>query len=614
MNTLRKYYDVIVIGGGHAGIEASSASARKGCSTALITMDKSTIGRLSCNPAIGGMAKGQLVREIDALGGEMALLADKSGVQFKMLGTSKGPAMWSPRSQNDKDLYPYFAQKRLKEIDNLEVLEGIVDDVIVEKGTVKGIIFSDKDNNKHQLETKGVILCAGTFLCGVMHTGEYQSCGGRVGEKSSDFISGSLSKVGFETGRLKTGTPPRIDKNSIDFGRCRTDPGDEHPKPFSYRTQKVENKISCFVTYTSEKTHEILRSGFDRSPMFSGKIKGVGPRYCPSIEDKIFRFSDKDSHHIFLEPEGLNTESVYVNGFSTSLPQDIQIAGLRSIEGLGKCEIIRWGYAVEYDYFPPYQLNRTLESKYIQGLYFAGQVNGTSGYEEAAAQGLIAGINCAAKIKNEPEFILNRSNSYIGVLLDDLSVLSTDEPYRMFTSRAEYRLILRRDNADIRLSELGYSCGLVDAKVRNNVVDKIEAIKKVENYLKNANFTFEGELERIKGWQYLKRPNVNTNLFVNHPEINPEIKELLLNEELSEQVDINAKYEGYIIKHEEEIERFKSMEAALIPTSLDYSKIKSLSSEGREKLEKVKPISFGQASRISGVSRSDLSVLMIYIK
>lgn len=408
-------------------------------------------------------------------------------------------------------------------------------------------------------------------------------------------------------GRLKTGTPPRIDKKSIDFANCRVDSGDSNPIPFSKTTISVENKISCYVTNTNSETHEILKTGFDRSPMFSGRIKGTGPRYCPSIEDKIFRFADKDSHHIFLEPEGLNTDSIYVNGFSTSLPQDIQIKALKSISGLEKCEVLRWGYAVEYDYIPPYQLHRTLESKYVSGLYFAGQVNGTSGYEEAAAQGLMAGINCVSKIKGNKGIILDRSQGYIGVLMDDLSVLSTDEPYRMFTSRAEYRLILRRDNADIRLSEIGYELGLIDLKRISKVREKIQNIQTAESILKSFNWTIINESERIKGWNYLKRPEVTTDYFLNSNDSPELLKSLLINEEVAEQININAKYEGYILKHNAEIEKFKTMESTFLPNYLDYSKIKSLSSEGREKLTKINPVTFGQASRISGVSRSDLS-------
>lgn len=612
-----KKYHIIVIGGGHAGIEAASAAARSGCSTALVTLDKAAIGRLSCNPAIGGMAKGQLVCEIDALGGEMGRLADRSGIHFKMLGTSKGPAMWSPRSQNDKDLYPLYARQTLETLDNLTIIEGSVDDIILDEGRVAGVVVGGES-----FGCDCVIVCSGTFLCGRMYTGEQQTVGGRVGELSSERLSGSLRSVGFITGRLKTGTPPRIDKVSVDFSRCRADSGDDLPRPFSKRSSSVANSIDCYLTQTSPETHEILKSGFDRSPMFTGKITGAGPRYCPSIEDKIFRFADKESHQIFLEPEGLNTDSVYVNGFSTSLPEDVQLQGLRSIAGLEECRVLRFGYAVEYDFFPPFQLRLTLESKYVDGLFFAGQVNGTSGYEEAAAQGLIAGINAASKILGRDPLILDRSQAYIGVLIDDLVNLSTNEPYRMFTSRAEYRLLLRRDNADLRLSDIGYSLGLVEHSEIARVHRKQQLFNMGKHLLEERSFSVvDGQPrsvgddlgEKVKGWQLLKRPTLAIGSLFPLLDSADELMAILCHDEVAEQLDIVAKYDGYIQRQLLEVERFKRQENARLPASIDYWTITSLSSEAREKLSSIRPESLGQASRISGVSRSDLAVLSLYI-
>jgi tRNA uridine 5-carboxymethylaminomethyl modification enzyme len=556
------------------------------------------------------MAKGQLVCEIDALGGEMARLADRSGIQFKMLGKSKGPAMWSPRSQNDKDLYPRFAQERLASIERLDIIDGLVDDVILEDGAVAGVRLGDG----RLFRCKAVVVCSGTFLRGRMHTGCSETIGGRIGESSVEQLSGSLGKVGLRTGRLKTGTPPRVRRDTIDFSLCQTDGGDADPVPFSKETPAVSNQIDCYLTYTTPETHALLREGFDRSPMFTGRITGVGPRYCPSIEDKIFRFADKESHQIFLEPEGLTTDSVYVNGFSTSLPEDVQLAGLRSMAPLAECEVIRYGYAVEYDYFPSHQLRLTLESKLVAGLFFAGQVNGTSGYEEAAAQGLIAGINAACLVRGEKPLILDRSQAYIGVLIDDLVNLTISEPYRMFTSRAEYRLLLRRDNADLRLSDIGYGLGLVSQGAYERVERKRNGFERAKELLQVRSIMPEGETQGVKAWQYLKRPEITLADIKGLMDGDEELNGLMDNREIAEQLDILAKYEGYIKRQMEDVARFGTSESTLIPDGIDYSRIRSLSSEAREKLGMVRPRSLGQASRIAGVSRSDLSILAMYIR
>lgn len=540
----------------------------------------------------------------------MGKLADKSGIQFKMLGKSKGPAMWSPRSQNDKDLYPLFAQNRLKEIELLNLVEAMVEDVMLEEGSITGVRLDDGRN----IKCSAVVVCSGTFLSGRMHTGTSLSQGGRVGERSAEHLSGSLRDVGFVTGRLKTGTPPRIHRDSIDFSLCAEDGGDVNPEPFSRSTPSVANRISCYLTYTTPETHEILRQGFDQSPMFTGRITGVGPRYCPSIEDKIHRFSDKESHQIFLEPEGLETDSVYVNGFSTSLPAEIQLAGLRSMPPLARCEILRHGYAVEYDYFPSYQLHHTLESKHARGLYFAGQVNGTSGYEEAAAQGLIAGINAALQVKGREPFTLDRSQAYIGVLIDDLVNLTISEPYRMFTSRAEYRLLLRQDNADLRLTHLGYELGLVPPEQMGRVRATKTGVEQALARLQARSITTPETSQPVKAWQYLKRPESDVAGIREYLEGEDELLALLSSADIARQVDILAKYDGYIRRQLEEVERFAASENVLIPASVDYTRITSMSSEAREKLSRVRPRSLGQASRIAGVSRSDLSILSLYIR
>lgn len=607
---MNRYYDVIVIGGGHAGIEAASAAARMGCSTCLITMAISAIGRLSCNPAIGGMAKGQIVRELDALGGEMGRLADLSGIHFKMLGRSKGPAMWSPRSQNDKDLYPYFAQKRLQEILNLSLIEAVVEDVLVRNNTVSQVQLQ----NGECLGCQALIVCSGTFLSSRLHIGEQSTAGGRIGEPSAESLSKTLSRYGIVTGRLKTGTPPRIHKDSIHWDACTPDAGDSNPVPFSWQTSAVTNQIQCYLTTTTSATHQILESGFDRSPMFTGRITGVGPRYCPSIEDKVYRFADKDGHQIFLEPEGLTTDSVYVNGFSTSLPEDIQEKALRTIPGLQQAQILRYGYAVEYDYFPSYQLQHSLESKIIKGLFFAGQVNGTSGYEEAAAQGLIAGMNAARSIQEQPPIVLDRSQAYIGVLIDDLVSLTINEPYRMFTSRAEYRLLLRQDNADIRLAKIGYEAGLVNANTFQKVQNLINSIETTQDWLKKQRIKELGsDGQSVSFWQLLKRPEYTIKEICSYLSTDSKLSQILADTRLAEQLEIAARYDGYIQRQLQEVERFKISEGHQIPATINYHAIVGLSSEGREKLMQINPQSLGQASRISGVSRSDIAILSMYV-
>ncbi|MBQ6268555.1 MAG: tRNA uridine-5-carboxymethylaminomethyl(34) synthesis enzyme MnmG [Bacteroidetes bacterium] len=617
-------FDVIIVGGGHAGLEAARSAAMLNVKTAIITSNLDTICVPSCNPNIGGTAKGHIVKEIDALGGIQGLIADKAGLQFKMLNKSKGPAIWSPRAQIDKDLYPIIAKHELEITKNLTIIQQTVSEIIVTKNNeVRGC----KTLENEEFAAKKIVLCCGTFLNGKIFIGQEAVWAGRFNEPSVRKISDLLEANGLKKGRLKTGTPPRIDKNSIDYSKLVIEKGDVYPVPFSFRTEKVENKIVCHSTMTNLTTHDVLRKGFAESPMFTGLIKGIGPRYCPSIEDKINRFADRDGHKILLEPEGLNTDSVYVNGFSTSLPKEIQLEGLHTISGLENCKIIRYGYAIEYDYFYPNQLNYSLESKVISGLYIAGQLNGTSGYEEAACQGLIAGINAGLSIRDKEPLHLKRNEAYIGVLIDDLVNKSTDEPYRMFTSLAEYRLLLRQDNAMERLSKYGAELGLIPERVyekvlrdKNNVENAFEETKSVKlranevnGYLKEIQDSLVTETTSI--YALTKRGNVKIKNLLDLANNLPENLSIIkASPELLEKLETAIKYEGYIIKQKNEVAYFLENEDKRIPDNFDYDTLNSLSTEARIKLKQIRPKSIGQASRISGVSATDISIISIYLR
>ena len=613
---LDEKYDVIVVGGGHAGCEASYCAAKMGANVLLVTMNMQTIGQMSCNPAMGGVAKGQIVREIDALGGGSAVITDKSMIQFRMLNKSKGPAMWSPRVQSDRMLFAQYWRELLEETKGLNMFQDMVTGLLVSDGTVSGV----KTALGLTFEAQTVVLTSGTFMNGLIHVGDQNFGGGRAGERASKGITEELIALGFEAGRMKTGTPPRIDGRTIDFKTMEEQKGDENPGQFSFMGESaLKNQRSCWITHTSQEVHDTLKKGFERSPLFNGSIRGTGPRYCPSIEDKIDRFSEKNSHQIFVEPEGWNTVEVYVNGFSTSLPVEIQYEALHKVKGFEQAKFFRPGYAIEYDYFPPTQLKSTLETKLVAGLYFAGQINGTTGYEEAACQGLMAGVNAVLSVRGEQPFVLGRNDAYIGVLIDDLITKGTEEPYRMFTSRAEYRLLLRQDNADLRLTSLGYQIGLAGKDRKDLLYYKenliIKGRESLDNSLslKEVNTVLEAKSERIakektKTKKLIARPNISIMDF--HKEYS---KEPWWQNDVLEQLEIEIKYGGYIAREKENVAKMKRLDDKEIPENFDYYKVKGLSFEGRDKLSAIRPATIAQAGRISGISQSDIHVLLVYM-